>query len=141
MNTRIKRVLALTGGTLMVASMAATPAMAQDGDDYRNGGRDGGRDRGDRRCSIELDQNRRTLDVELDLTRRAGGQRALVQADFDTRRGGVDREVVTLDSRGDADLDFRIPRGADDVTVTVWTRGGREVISCDEDLDLNRRGR
>ena len=138
MNTRIKRVLALTGGTLMVASMAATPAMAQEGDERRGGG---DRERGDRRCSIELDQNRRTLDVELDLTRRAGGQRALVQADFDTRRGGVDREVVTLDNRGDADLDFRIPRGADDVTVTVWTRGGREVISCDEDLDLNRRGR
>jgi hypothetical protein len=105
-------------------------AVAQEGDNNR-----------DRQCSIELDRDRNTLTVDVNTSARNARHFARVSADFDTRRDRGDNvEWVRLDRRGDAEgIEFRIPRRADSVDVTVRVGGTR--ISCDESLELDRRVR
>jgi hypothetical protein len=136
MKAALKRGIAVTGSTLLLAGFAA-PAMANhhdDDDDRRGDDR-----RGSRSCSIDLDQNRRTLDIELNTNQRNGT--AWVTIDFDTPRGdrGDQRVRVSLDRRGDAEGSVRIPARADSVEVSARVLG--TGISCDEDLDLDRRDR
>lgn len=130
----MRKTLAVVGSGLMLASVAliAGPAVAQDDDDFRG-------DRGDRGCTVELSQDRRTLTVEVDAARRARGHVARVEADFDTNRNrGDDTEWVRLNRRGNATVDFRIPRRADEVTVSVRIRNSR--IDCEDvTLDLTPR--
>ena len=131
----MKKALALIGSALMVVGTAA-PAMAQDGDR--------GRDRDSRpgECSVTLDTSHRgrTLDIDVDASRRA--ERAVAYVNFDSRRGDS-RQRVDLDNRGDGSVSVDVPRRADSVDVTVVVREGRRdrVVTCDASLDLNRRGR
>lgn len=132
MKASTKRIVAATGGVLMVATtVAATPASAREGDRQW-------RDRSSvTECSIDLNQNRRTLEVDV----RSDGNsqdNARVVVDFDTRRGD-ERQGVTLSGHGNAELDFAIPRRADSVDVTVWIGGRRSGVTCTNTLAIEGR--
>lgn len=107
----------------------------RDGDDRRDNRNDR---RNARRCSIDLDQNRRSLDIEANTSVRNG--LAWYNVNFDTRNGRGDETVwVRLDRRGDVEGSVAIPRGADNVRVTLRVAG--TGVSCSETLELTRRGR
>jgi hypothetical protein len=137
---KMTKVLAATGGALMVLGTAA-PAMAQDGDRGRN------RDSRPGECSVSLDTNRRgtELTIDVDASRRADN--ATVRTDFNTWRNRGDNrgdswDRISLDRRGDGSLTVDVPRRADEVTVTVYVReSGRRggFVTCTDTLDLGRR--
>jgi hypothetical protein len=131
MKTATKRIVALTGGALMIATtVAASPASARDGERRY-------RDRSEvTECTVDLNQNRRTLEVDV----RSDGNaqdNALVVVDFDTRRDrGDERQRVALSGHGNAELDFSIPRRAETVDVTTYIGGRRDGISCTNTLTI-----
>jgi hypothetical protein len=132
MKSSTKRAVALTGGVLMLATtVAASPASARDGDRRY-------RDRSEvSECTVDLNQNRRTLEVDV----RSDGNaedNARVVVNFDTRRGDV-RDRVTLSGHGNAELDFAIPRRAESVVVTTYIGGRRNGVSCTNTLPIEGR--
>jgi len=132
MKSSTKRTIALTGGVLMVATtVAATPASARDGERRW-------RDRSAvTECTVDLNQNRRTLEVDV----RSDGNaedNARVVVNFDTRRGD-ERQRVALSGHGNAELDFAIPRRAETVEVTTYIGGRRDGVSCTNTLTIEGR--
>jgi hypothetical protein len=132
MKASTKRTIALTGGVLMIATtVAATPASARDGERRY-------RDRSQvTECTVDLNQNRRTLEVDV----RSDGNaedNARVVVEFDTRRGD-ERERVALSGHGNAELDFSIPRRATTVDVTTYIGGRRDGVSCTNTLTIEGR--
>jgi hypothetical protein len=133
MHKATKGAIALTGSALMIVT-AVAPASARDGERRY-------RDRSEvTECTVDLNQNRRTLEVDV----RSDGNaqdNALVVVDFvDTRRDrGDERQRVALSGHGNAELDFRIPRRAETVEVTTYIGGRRDGISCTNTLTVEGR--
>jgi hypothetical protein len=132
MHKATKGAIALTGSALMVVTtVAATPASARDGERRW-------RDRSAvTECTVDLNQNRRTLEVDV----RSDGNaedNARVVVEFDTRRGD-ERQRVALSGHGNAELDFSIPRRAETVNVTTYIGGRRDGISCTNTLTIEGR--
>lgn len=132
MHKATKGAIALTGSALMiVTTVAATPASARDGERRY-------RDRSEAsECTIDLNQNRRTLEVDV----RSDGNaqdNARVVVDFDGRRGD-DRQNVALSGHGNAELDFAIPRRATTVDVTTYIGGRRSGVTCTNTLAIEGR--
>jgi hypothetical protein len=84
-------------------------------------------------CTVELDQHRGKLEVNITGDKRA---HAFVKADFN--KGDDADAYLRLDRKGEGETKFDIPRRANWVEVKVVTKDGRDIDRCDAKLRLDR---